>query len=44
MSFVDSYGKFTWLYLLKHKSDVTKTFMLFQAQVEHQLAHKIINF
>jgi hypothetical protein len=30
VSFVDSYCRFTWLYLLKHKSDVFKIFLQFQ--------------
>jgi histone deacetylase 1/2 len=27
VSFVDAYSQFTWLYLLKHKSDVFKVFL-----------------
>ena len=39
--FVDVYSKFTWLYLLKHKSDVLDVFKYFKATVENQLNSKI---
>ena len=39
--FVDAYSKFTWLYLLKHKSDVLEVFKFFKAFVENQLNSKI---
>ena len=39
--FVDVYSKFTWLYLLKHKSDVLDVFRYFKATVENQLNSKI---
>lgn len=34
--FVDEYTKFTWLYLVKHKSEVLKIFTQFKANVELQ--------
>ena len=33
VSFVDAYSRFTWLYLLKHKSDVFDIFIQFQLHV-----------
>ena len=33
--FVDDYSKFTWLYLLKFKSDVFDVFKHFKATVEN---------
>ena len=42
--FVDAYSKFTWLYLLKNKSDVIQTFINFKTQVELQLDSKIKAF
>ena len=39
--FVDEYSKFSWLYLLKHKSDVLDIFKFFKATVETQLDSKI---
>ena len=42
--FVDSYSKFTWLYLLKNKSNVIQTFINFKTQVELQLDSKIKAF
>jgi histone deacetylase 1/2 len=41
VSFIDAYSRFTWLYLLKRKSDVFDVFFQFQTRVEHQLNHKI---
>ena len=29
VSFIDAYSRFTWLYLLKHKSDVFQIFLQF---------------
>jgi hypothetical protein len=43
VSFIDAYSRFTWLYLLKRKSDVFDIFLQFQAHVEHLLKHKIIH-
>uniref|UniRef100_A0A2N9H8F5 Integrase catalytic domain-containing protein n=1 Tax=Fagus sylvatica TaxID=28930 RepID=A0A2N9H8F5_FAGSY len=39
--FVDAYSRFSWLYLLKRKSDVLNTFKHFQASVENLLSQKI---
>ena len=43
VSFIDAYSRFTWIYLLKHKSDVFNVFLQFQAHVERLLDHKIIH-
>jgi histone deacetylase 1/2 len=43
VSFIDGYSRFTWLYLLKHKSDVFHIFLEFQKHVERLLSHKIIH-
>ena len=43
VSFIDGYSRFTWLYLLKRKSDVFNVFLQFQAHVECLLGHKIIH-
>ena len=39
--FVDGYSKFTWLFLLKFKSDVFDVFKYFKATVENQLGSNI---
>jgi histone deacetylase 1/2 len=43
VSFIDAYSRFTWLYLLKQKSDVFQVFLEFQRHVERLLNHKIIH-
>jgi histone deacetylase 1/2 len=43
VSFVDAYSRFTWLYLLKHKSDVYDVFLQFQKHVERLLSRKILH-
>jgi histone deacetylase 1/2 len=43
VSFIDGYSRFTWIYLLKHKSDVFHIFLAFQKHVERLLNHKIIH-
>jgi histone deacetylase 1/2 len=43
VSFVDAYSRFTWLYLLKHKSGVFQIFLQFQQHVERLLNKKIIH-
>ena len=43
ISFVDAYSRFTWLYLLKRKSDVFDIFVQFQKHVERLLKHKIVH-
>ena len=42
VSFVDDFSKFTWIYLLKHKSEVFQVFYDFQKLVERQFDRKII--
>ena len=42
MSFIDDYSKFTWIYLLKHRSEVFKVFHEFQTLVERLFNKKII--
>jgi hypothetical protein len=39
VSFVHAYSRFTWLYLIKRKSDVFDVFLQFQSHVEHLLHH-----
>jgi hypothetical protein len=41
--FVDAYSRFTWLYLIKRKSDVFDIFVQFQKHVERLLKHKIVH-
>ena len=41
VSFLDDFSKFTWIYLLKHKSEVFERFRDFQNLVEHLLNRKI---
>jgi histone deacetylase 1/2 len=42
VSFIDDFSKFTWVYLLRHKSDVFQKFHEFQNMVERQFDRKII--
>jgi hypothetical protein len=42
VSFFDDYSKFTWIYLLLHKYEVSKYFLEFQKLVECLLERKII--
>jgi hypothetical protein len=42
VSFIDDYSKFTWIYLLYHKSEVSKYFLEFQKLIERMLDQKII--
>jgi transposase InsO family protein len=39
--FVDDFSRYSWLFLLKHKSDVLATFKHFKASVETQLSAQI---
>ena len=39
--FVDDFSRFSWLFLLKHKSEVLTTFKHFKATVENQLSKQI---
>jgi hypothetical protein len=43
VSFVDDYSKFTWIYLLKFKSEVIQKFHEFQALVERLFNRKILS-
>jgi histone deacetylase 1/2 len=42
VSFIDDYSKFTWIYLLKKKSDAYFAFVNFQNLVERKLNTKIL--
>jgi hypothetical protein len=42
VSFIDDYNKFTWIYLLRHKSKVSKFILEFQQLVERMTGRKII--
>jgi hypothetical protein len=42
VSFIHDFSKFTWIYLLRHKSEVFAKFHLFQQHVERLLNKKII--
>jgi hypothetical protein len=42
VSFIDDYSKFTWAYLLKHKSNVLQKFRKFQSLVERLFDKKIL--
>ena len=42
VSFIDDYSKFTWIYLLKNKSDVFQKFHDFQHHVERLFDKKIL--
>jgi histone deacetylase 1/2 len=42
VSFIDDFSKFTWIYLLKHKSEVFQRFHEFQSLVERQFDRKIL--
>uniref|UniRef100_A0A8R7Q7D9 Integrase catalytic domain-containing protein n=1 Tax=Triticum urartu TaxID=4572 RepID=A0A8R7Q7D9_TRIUA len=42
VSFIDDFSKFTWIYLIKHKSEVFQKFHDFQKLVERQFDRKIL--
>jgi hypothetical protein len=42
VSFIDDFSKFTWVYLIKFKSEVFQKFQEFQSLVEHQFNQKIL--
>jgi hypothetical protein len=42
VSFIDDFSKFTWVYMLKHKSDVFQKFTEFQTMVERHFDTKTI--
>jgi histone deacetylase 1/2 len=41
VSFVDDFSRYSWIYLIKRKSDVEKSFYHFQTHVERLLQTKI---
>ena len=41
ISFIDAFSRFTWIYMLRNKSDALQTFINFKNQVELQLGSKI---
>ena len=41
VSFIDNYNKYSWIYLLKKRSDVFQVFQNFQALVERKFDSKI---
>jgi histone deacetylase 1/2 len=43
VSFIDDHSKYTWIYLLRHKSDVFRFFHDFKNLVEHKFDRKIIS-
>jgi histone deacetylase 1/2 len=42
VSFIDDFSNFTWIYLLKKRSDVYQVFLNFQQYVERKFARKIV--
>jgi len=42
VSFIDDFSKFTWIFLLKNRSDVYQVFLDFQKLVERQFNRKIM--
>ena len=42
VSFIDDFSKFTWIYLLRHKSEVFQKFHEFQNMVDRQFDKKIL--
>jgi hypothetical protein len=43
VSFIDDFSKYTWIYLIKHKSDVYQVFKNFHNLVERKFDKKIIS-
>ena len=43
VSFIDDYSRYTWIYLLKHKSEVFSIFKNFQNFVERKFNRKIVH-
>jgi hypothetical protein len=43
ISFIDDFSHFTWIYTIKHKSEVHRVFLEYQAHVERLLNKKILN-
>ena len=44
VSFADAYSRYTWVYLLKTKSQTREAFLMFKAQVELQFGCKLKTF
>jgi histone deacetylase 1/2 len=42
VSFIDDFSKFTWIYLLKKRSDVYQAFLNYQQYVECKFDRKIV--
>jgi histone deacetylase 1/2 len=42
VSFIDDHSKFTWIYMLRHKSEVFQCFHNFQSLAERQFGRKIL--
>jgi histone deacetylase 1/2 len=42
VSFIDDFSKFTWIYLLKKRSDIYQAFLNFQQYVERKFDRKIV--
>jgi histone deacetylase 1/2 len=42
VSFIDDFSEFTWIYLLRHKSEVFQRFHEFQSLVERLFNRKIV--
>jgi hypothetical protein len=42
VSFIDDFSKITWIFFLKHKSEVFAKFHIFQQHVESLLNRKIL--
>lgn len=42
VSFIDYFSKFTWVYLLRHKSEVFEKFHIFQKHLECLFNKKIV--
>jgi histone deacetylase 1/2 len=42
VSFIDDFSKYTWIYLLKKRSDVYQVFLDFQQYVERNFDRKIL--
>jgi hypothetical protein len=43
VSFVDGFCKYTWVYLIRHKSEVFQVFHIFEKLVEHTFDRKILS-
>ena len=41
ITFVDDYSRFTYVYLLKHKDEIFRTFKSYKIEVEYQLSKRI---